>query len=62
MLTTPEEEKRSKVKISGEITDMAREVTDDEKKLSNLFFSLLDKPGQYLNLIRKIIANGKNNP
>lgn len=60
-MRTTEEERQSKIKLSGEITDMAREVTGSENKLGNLFFSLLEKSGQYLTLIRKTIENGKNN-
>lgn len=45
----------SKTSVAGKITDKAREVTDSDKKLSDLFFGLIDKPMSYLKTVLRII-------
>lgn len=58
MQTTQDQES---IKEAGEITDKARGVTQNENKLGNLFFSLLEKPKEYIHLIKKIVQNAKDN-
>lgn len=48
---TTHNSQEDRVKLSGKITDKAREFTDSDEKLGKLFFSLLEKPVDYLKKI-----------
>jgi hypothetical protein len=54
-----QEEEKEIVSKAGDITDKARRITDDDSKLSKIFFSIIDKPIQYVRTIHKIL-DGKN--
>jgi hypothetical protein len=45
----------TRIKISGEITDLSREKTSDEEKISRLFFNLIDMPVEYLQKLKSIL-------
>jgi len=47
--------KEGKVSDSGDIADKARLVTDSDKKISALFFALLEKPSKYVKFIKNML-------